>query len=650
MPDWVNNGPASLSLRRNKALEPLFDRWRDEISIDVTEIFPKRFTPGDRELVPYQLAFLGRMIFSCLVDGDWRDTEAFHDDLENINRPRAWPMLGEELPRLIEAFDKRMGDLEAEAGNSLLQQLRRRIRTQVEARATRSTGVFTLTVPTGGGKTLASLGFALRHAQAHSLRRIIYVIPYTSIIEQTADVLRGILGDDLVLEHHSANDLPDARDEQTLRDQGTGWKMALAMEDWAAPVIVTTSVQFFESLHSNRPSACRKLQALAGAVIIIDEAQTLPRGLLRPCIEAIRELATNYGASIVLCTATQPALDRADFAKGFDLAGRELAPDPADLSSALRRVSLKRAGPLSDTELIAALGSTQQGLVIVNSRAHALALFRAGEAADLDGLVHLTTRQHPKDRRAILAAVRQRLTDKLPCRLVATSLVEAGVDIDFPQVWRAVSGLDQIAQAAGRCNREGKQRPEDSIVTVFRPADHRTPPELDALAQAFERVAETHADPFSPAALRDYFTEVYWRDGNGLDAKGFFRGSEAHFKISGTELDFAYRRCAEQFRMIESTQVPVFIPGDDPQALAALEELADYGVRPSGPLKRLVPFTVPVFPANRIRLLDSGQVACVAEQRFGARFCKLLDISLYSTETGLLWEQAGELSIDASII
>jgi CRISPR-associated endonuclease/helicase Cas3 len=648
LPDWKD-----LSDRMGGPLEPLWADWQSELSLDTTALFPATFQVApDRDTCAYQLGFLGRMVFSCLVDGDWRDTEHFYDSTEGLERPREWPTLTDRIEQACSAFDGFMADLETKpSGAPEVTALRRQVRDHALARAADPAGLFTLTVPTGGGKTLTSLGFALHHARAHRKRRIIYVIPYTSIIDQTAAQIREVLGDDLVLEHHSSTDFdkPDAEDRA--RDKGTAWKLALAMEDWAAPVIVTTSVQFFESLHSNRPSKCRKLHTLADAVIVIDEAQTLPRGLLRPCIEAIRELARNYGASIVLCTATQPALGKTSFKHGLDLDGRELAPDPEQLSRRLRRVTLKATQSLSDADLVNQLRATPQGLIIVNSRAHALLLYDEASRAGLEGLVHLTTRQRPIDRRAILANVRSQLKHEQPCRLIATSLVEAGVDIDFPQVWRAVTGLDQIAQAAGRCNREGKRCAGDSFVTVFRPADHKTPPDLDALAHAFQRVFERFpADPFAPEAIRAYFEEVYWRDGNDLDAFGFFRGSSRMFVLNGNELAFKYRTCAESFRMIDDTQVPVFVVlNEDTAAHEVLEQLKDPKIRPGGLLRQLSPYSVPVFPAARQKLIASGNAQYLAHDRFGDRFCRLIGSTSYSNESGLRWETADELRTSDSI-
>lgn len=351
--------------------------------------------------------------------------------------------------------------------------------------AATSTGLFTLTVPTGGGKTLASLGFALDHAKQHNLRRIIYAIPFTSIIDQSASVFRSVLGDEYILEHHSS------LDEDTFKAREQRDKLRLAMEDWAAPVVVTTNVQLFESLFANRPSRCRKLHNLANSVIILDEAQTLPLRLLRPCLAALDELAKHYGATIVLCTATQPALDIREFKHGgLELAGRELAPDPKELAQKLRRVQIVRGHELDDDNLVSALAEQEQAMIIVNTRKHALDLYKKAKQAGLDGVIHLTTRQYAAHRRGILDRVRLDLKEGRPCRLIATSLVEAGVDIDFPRVWRAEAGLDQIAQAAGRCNREGKYPVEQSLVTIFKAKDNKPPREVAQLAEDFGRMAD----------------------------------------------------------------------------------------------------------------------------------------------------------------
>ncbi|MCA8903229.1 MAG: hypothetical protein KDA53_18485, partial [Hyphomonas sp.] len=378
----------------------------------------------------------------------------------------------------------------------------------------------------------------------------IYAIPYTSIIDQTADVFRKALGEGVVLEHHSNIETPGGTEEG--RE-----KAHLAMEDWAAPVIVTTNVQLFESLFSARPSRCRKLQNIAGAVIVLDEAQALPRKLLLPTLAMLDSLVAHYGCSVVICTATQPAFDSAELkAGGLPLAGRELAPDPAGLTEDFRRVQIVRAGEMDDAALVTALQEAPQGFVIVNTRQHALALYRRAAGAGLDGMVHLTTRQCPFDRRKVIADIKARLASGAPCRLIATSLIEAGVDLDFPCGWRAEAGLDSVIQAAGRVNREGKRPLDASVLTVFSAPDNPPFSEVAKLAEAMRSTAGRFADLLHPDAIRDWFENVYWRAGAGrLDAAEVMN----RFAFTRSETNFAFRTVAEAYRMIDSPMMPVIV-------------------------------------------------------------------------------------------
>ena len=520
--------------------------------------------------------------------------------------------------------------------------LRHRILTHVRAKAAMQPGLFTLTVPTGGGKTLASLGFALDHARLHGASRIIYAIPFTSIIDQTAAQFKDILGADMVLEHHSAIEekADSAEGFRNVRD-----KLRLAKEDWAAPVVVTTNVQLFESLFAARTGRARKLHNIARSIIILDEAQTIPRPLLMPCVRMLDTLARHYRCTIVLCTATQPALGLPNLKEGLPLEGRELAPDPHELAARLRRARIVPGGEMDTAALIEQLHAVPQGLVIVNSRVHALDLFRAAQAEGVDGLVHLTTRQYAADRRAILAVVKQRLLDGLPCRVITTSLIEAGVDIDFPRVWRAEAGLDQIVQAAGRCNREGKRPVEDSIVKVFTDPAYPPPREIAGLIGDMARIWGKHDDLLSLDAITDYFREVYWRIGTGLDAKGIL--GKLNFSESGS--DFAFRTIAFDFQMIESGMVPVIIPRDQ----AAKEAIVRLGYEAvsSGTLAReLQIYTVQVPPKAREVLRQAGHGAFSDQTLRGDQFFVLKTLDLYHAETGLWWEHADYLSTENAII
>lgn len=622
-----------------RAVDPV---WLDELKPEAADLLQSGFKASG-EHGKFQVAFMARMIFSCLVDADFKDTEEFYSRLEGLQRDRKWPDLADLLPTLQDRFNAHVEGLGERPSD--INRLRAEILVHVRSMAAETPGLFTLTVPTGGGKTLASLGFALDHAAKHGHRRIIYAIPFTSIIDQTAKIFRKVLGggDDIVLEHHSAID----EEQQRIRsDMKSRDKLKLATEDWAAPVVVTTNVQFFESLFAARTSRSRKLHNIARSVIILDEAQTIPRKLLIPCMRVLEELALNYGCTIVLCTATQPALARPKLQVGLPLEGRELAPDPIGLSNKLRRADIRCAGEMSNADLIAELRGHAQGLVIVNSRKHAHELYRDAVAAGLNGVVHLTTRQYAAHRQVILDDVRARLkVDEQPCRVIATSLIEAGVDVDFPRVWRAEAGLDQIIQAAGRCNREGRRARNASIVTVFSAPDYGTPAEIRGLIGDMGRAASAVDDLMSLEAIERYFAEVYWRIDAGLDAERIM----GMFGMGRQGPAFDFREAADKFRMIETGMLPVIVPGDD-AAKEAVEQLA-YPEIPSGHLARLLQrYVVQVPPKARELLVANGHFAFIRPDLRADQFAVLQTPDLYRADVGLVWEDADYLNIESAII
>lgn len=639
LPDKSGESPACLKDRLAGFADELDPIWGSEIAIDIGDLYPKHLG-FDKTHAAFQFAFLGRMIFSCLVDADFKDTEAFYVALKSMRAERDWQSLQSLLPQFHAAFNAHMDKMPR--ADTPVNRNRQEILAHIRDKATMEPGLFTLTVPTGGGKTLASLAFALDHAKAHGLRRIIYAIPFTSIIDQTAKIFRDILGDDHILEHHSAIEEETAR-ERTGRD-----KLRLAMEDWAAPLVVTTNVQLFESLFAARPSKARKLHNIAGSVIILDEAQTLPLNLLAPCVRALDELARNYGCSIILCTATQPALDARSLpghSAGLKLEGRELAPDPHRMGEAFKRVAIRHGGEMSNTALVTSLAETKRALVIVNSRKHALALYQDAKAAGLADVIHLSTRQYAAHRKIILEAVRDRLKGGMPCRVIATSLVEAGVDLDFPRVWRAEAGLDQIAQAAGRCNREGRRPAEESIVTIFSAPDFPPPAEIRGLTGDMKRMAGNHADLLSPLALREYFEEVYWRKGpDGLDRKGVL----GRFKLGASETDFAYRSVAEDFHLIESGMVPVIVARDE-DARRNVAKLSVPEISSGFLARRLQLYTVQIPKKARDQLIDSGRVTFAVPELRLDQFAVLRDETLY-TSAGLIWEDAEYLPAEGLVI
>jgi len=606
----------------------------------------------------FERAFFIRMLFSALVDADFLATEHFYALAKGEKVKRGFTNSLETLRDRLDA------KLIAKANTTTeVNLLRGDILTHVRAQASQALGLFSLTVPTGGGKTLTSLAFALDHAIVHGLDRIIYVIPYTSIIEQTAQVFRDAMGNEGdVLEHHSAVEWDPKGDEQNDDEGREGLKkLRRDAENWDVRIVVTTSVQFFESLFAARTSACRKLHNLAKSVIILDEAQTLPLPLLRPCMAAIETLTTGYGASVVLCTATQPALSKQDgFKDGLENV-RELAPDPQNLYTTLKRVRMEIAPePVSDVMLATELLAADQVLCIVNSRAHARDLF--AQIKNAPGARHLTTLMCPLHRRATLAEIRQDLTDKKPVRLIATSLIEAGVDVDFPTVWRAMTGLDSIAQAAGRCNREGLRA--EGIVHVFTPAEaegRKAPPAMVQFAAATHEVLRTHgADPLGLDAIRAYFSLVYWSKGSEqLDAAMLgdkpnqTQGILNAIEETARALNFPFAQIASAFRFIKDTMQPVIVPYraiDEKEPVEKIIERLQYVDRPGGLARKLALYSVPVPRNVCATLISSGAARYANPEKYAGQFVVLDNTELYSTQSGLDWSDSSFRSVESNII
>lgn len=610
-----------------KHIPALCPDWQQEIKLPA-QISPPPLQLRDAERTWFQFAFLVRMLFSCLVDADYLDTEAFYATTEGRNVERAGhprlAMLREQLDRHLLQFD----------ASTAVNELRAEVLDHVRRQAAERPGLFSLTVPTGGGKTLTSLAFALDHAVAHGLNRVIYVIPFTSIIEQNAEVFRNALGDfgeSAVLEHHSAF-IDDRSRALEARD-----KLRLAMENWDAPIIVTTAVQFFESLFGDRPSQCRKLHRIANSVIILDEAQTLPLKLLRPCVAALDELALNYKASVILCTATQPALAETDDSQRSFRGGlrgvRELAPNPPRLYERLKRVVVRSVDLPDDAAIAKQLLGNSQILCVVNNRRHARALYTA--IADEPGACHLSTLMCAAHRSILLRSIKEELGKGHPCRLIATSLIEAGVDIDFPLVLRAEAGLDAIAQAAGRCNREGRRPSGTSEVRIFQAPQWPPPPELIQFAQVAREVLRNHKDdPLSLSAIEEYFRLLYWQREAGGDSS-----LDAHNvlgRMHRSRMDVPFEDIAREFRMIESHQVPIIVPYDE-RARHALDALV-HAERIGYWARRLQPYVTQIPKQPFEALLASGAVQPISRERFGEQFFILAATNLYSKSVGLTWD------------
>lgn len=493
--------------------------------------------PAQRFLTEKGHALWLRMLFSCLVDADFLDTEAFLDPEKSVAR-KGYSSLDELLP----LFDSYMTRKEAEAGDTPVNRQRAEILKECINKAAHKPAVFTLTVPTGGGKTLSSMAFALHHAVKYAKRRIIYVIPYTSIIEQTADQFRQIFKDDVV-EHHSNVDVSDERYETT--------RSRLACENWDAPVIVTTSVQFFESLFANRSSRCRKLHNIVNSIVILDEAQLLPPEYLNPILHTIKELHQNYNVTFVLSTATQPALNEhksADY--HFEGLGEtiEIMENPISLHEAFRRVEFHvpddLVTPRTWEDLATELTQYPSVLCIVNRRDDCRRLHELMP----EGTFHLSALMCGAHRSKTITNIKQRLNDKLPTRVISTQLVEAGVDLDFPVVYRALSGLDSIAQAAGRCNREGNL--EQGSVVVFVPSSKIPVGYLRQAAEIGRRLISGNADDLlSPERFVQFFREIYWLQGENLDKHDILKDL-----APDSGLRFSFYTAAQKFKLIDDKQ------------------------------------------------------------------------------------------------
>ncbi len=635
-----------LVLQFGADIPALDNLWQQEIKLPQNLSAPPLKADAHHPFFSY--AFFTRMLYSCLVDADYLDTEAFYSNLENKAVERGgYPKLNalqHNFNQFINAFRRRIAQApeqtEAEKRNAALNRLRSEILDHAVEQAAQPQGLFTLTVPTGGGKTFTSMAFALEHAKQHGMRRVIYVIPFTSIIEQNAAEFRkafGELGEQAVLEHHSTFD------DGKLQGDATKDKLRLASENWDAPIVVTTAVQFFESLFADRSSRCRKLHNIAGSVIILDEAQMLPLNLLLPIMQAIKELAQSYRCSVVMCTATQPAVQAENgFYRGFENV-REIAPKPTALFDKLRRTTVQHIGTQTDADLLGKLAEHPQMLVIVNNRRHARSLY--DQAKHLDGTFHLTTLMCAKHRSQKLDEIRGRLKSDEPCRVIATSLIEAGVDVDFPLVMRAEAGLDSVAQAAGRCNREGKRPSENSFVWIFAPEEQwKAPPELATQAAVMRLTADSFSDDLlSTQAVAAYFKDLYDLKGKELDYKQIL---QMHHN-TGQSLDFPFQTIADKFHMIESHMQPLIIPFDNEaeNLISSLHHADHIG----GLLRKLQPYAVQISEKALAALYKAGRIEPINEKNFGKQFYTLIGLDLYDDVAGLSWEDSVFIKAENSV-
>jgi CRISPR-associated endonuclease/helicase Cas3 len=554
----------------------------------------------------FPLSFFQRMLFSCLVDADFLATESFMNPAQAALRPEKSKDVFVMALSLLEAKIDDFGVPETNVAKA-----RSTVLENCLEKATESPGLFTLTVPTGGGKTLSSLAFAIRHAITHGQRRIIYVIPFTSIIEQNAAVFAELfaqLGPNIVLEHHS-NLSPESEDKESTTSR-------LATENWDTPIVVTTAVQFYESCFANKTSRSRKLHNIANSVLILDEAQTLPVQYLAPCLRTLEQLSKNYRVTTVLCTATQPAIKKSTLLPIGLETPTEIISDTEALFSKLNRVQITYRNSLNDQTIASEVATAPQVLCIVNTRKHARALFQL--LPQDEGNIHLSTLMFPAHRLRKLKDARQRLTADLPVRLISTQLIEAGVDIDFPIVYRSMAGLDSIAQAAGRCNRNGNL--PIGHVHVFHSEHLSSERFFRETAQVGHEILDLHANaPLSTAAIQAYFDKYYYQQKSQWDSKSIM----ADFLcVNDPDLPllFQYKTAAEKFKLIENNQIPIIIPVDEISKNLVEKQLKN----PSIPLHRnllrsLQRYTVQIYENEFFK--NQHQFEAVRDGQFKILIC-----------------------------
>ena len=544
--------------------------------------------------------FWVRMLFSCLVDADFLNTEASMNPKQASQR-----VIGTPLDSLKKDLDRHMATMASNCDDTIVNQARHEILQACRTAAKGKPGLFSLTVPTGSGKTLAAMSFALDHAILHNKNRVIYVIPYTSIIEQTATTLVEIFGPENIVEHHSNLD----PEKETLRTH-------LASENWDAPIILTTNVQFFESLFAARSSRCRKLHNLVDSVIILDEAQMLPPNLLVPCVTAINELTQNYGVTFVLSTATQPALPNLT-------QSTEIIPENFNLYERLQRTDIHFPEDLKERsdwkDITIRLQEHDQVLCVVNTRRDCYDLFQLMPA----GTIHLSALMCGEHRSKVINTIKERLKTGQSLRVISTQIVEAGVDIDFPVVYRALAGLDSIAQAAGRCNREGKLGQHGKVVVFVPP--HSSPRGLLHKGENTTRELCMLPD-FDPQATESYtrYFDLFYSKVNDTGIKFI----EDLTPSDTAALDVAFRSVGSKFRLIDNKdQRPVFI------RFARGEKLIEK-LRYVGPnrdlLRKLQRYTVNLRGRVAEQMQDEGLL-----EEVWPEFLAQAPLSLYSNTIGL---------------
>ena len=608
LPDYGNTAISSSLCGRWKKKICDYQDYKDEVEIPDLDTEPITFKE-DRNM-DFSLGTFIRMLYSCLVDADFLDTESF---MKNGDTGRN---SGETMVTLQNRLKNHISEWLKNTDADTINGRRTEILSHCIKEGKQKEGIFRLTVPTGGGKTVASLAFALEHAVKNHKDRIIYVIPYTSIIEQNAQVFREILGEENVLENHYNVDYESSEEFKP---------MQLASENWDKPVVVTTNVQFFESLFANKSSKCRKIHNIANSVVIFDEAQMLPMDYLKPCIAMLQELVDSYSVSIVLCTATQPALD-SFFSKNELI--KELCPRMEEQFLFFKRVNYQNLGRIREDDLLEKLKKENNALCIVNTKKAAQMIYKELQG---EGIYHLSTSMYQKHRKRILAQIRERLKQKKKCILISTSLVEAGVDLDFCHVYRQIAGVDSIIQAAGRCNREGQEKAEDSIVFVFDVTDSKIAPSQRLPVDIAKAILQETDDISDLDSITEYFKRLYRFREQSLDKKNIMGKFQEH--------KYNFETAAKKFRLIEEDTRTILVPVEQ-EAEELLVELKHQGFSKER-MRKASQYCIQVYD-NLFKILwDAGMIQEISSD--ATEFYELVKLDQYTEDMGL------DLSVDSGM-
>lgn len=604
MPDTGNdadvNTRGTMKGRMKKKLED-YSAYEKEIDIPILQRPP--FQPVKTENMDFFSSMLIRMVYSCLVDADYLDTELFM-------RGESGRDGGEPIEILYEKLIEHISVWLDNCDPNTINGRRTEILKHCLEMGREPKGLFRLTVPTGGGKTISSLAFALRHAKEHHMDRVIYVIPYTSIIEQNAKIFADILGKNNVLENHCNIDYGTSEELKP---------MQLAAENWDKPIVVTTNVQFFESLFSNKSSKCRKLHNIANSVIVFDEAQMLPNDYLKPCVSAMEQLLRYYRSSIVLCTATQPAMKNL---LSREIKITELCPRMEEQFSFFKRVSINNLNTITEEELICRLKPENQVLCILNTKKRAQKVYQSIKG---EGIYHLSTAMYPAHRKRVLSKIRERLQKQERCVVVSTSLVEAGVDLDFQTVYRQLAGVDSIIQAAGRCNREGKRDPSECFTYIFKLDQREYMPGQRQQMEITDSILTDNRSLEELDTIKFYFEMLYHFRGDSLDKKEIID----KFKKG----NFRFAEVGKEFRLIEENTRTILIPKEE-EARKILDQLRHKGFSKEL-MRKAGQYCVNVYENDFQKMFAAGMLGEISEDLKEDYFV-LKNPDQYTDETGLV--------------